>query len=167
MCHKKCTLVISQRIFVVKGLKVWLKACPKYHVSSQWEYHWICIWKRKFSVVYFRLHITHTLLVKNRPTKILSQNTRMILKLGRRNYTREFLWPAVVLTFFLKNTIQTQALTYTRIHSPLWMHARILYPMRTSDRLSRPIRSWNWRSYHRRIAIDGYVASYWKNILPL
>jgi hypothetical protein len=30
--------------------------------------------------------------------------------------------------FFLRNSVQTQALTYTRIHSTLWTHARTPYP---------------------------------------
>jgi hypothetical protein len=31
-------------------------------------------------------------------------------------------------SIFLRNTVQTQTCTYTRIHSSLWMHTRTLYP---------------------------------------
>lgn len=67
-------------------------------------------------------------------------------------------------TFFFINTVQTQTLIYTRIHSPLWTHTRTTYPMSTHGRPSRRIGSWNWGSHHRRLAVDGNIASHWMNI---
>jgi len=55
----------------------------------------------------------------------------------------------------------------TYMHSPLWTHTRTTYPMSTSDRQSRQSGSWDWRSHHGRLAIDGNVASHWKNIFLL
>jgi hypothetical protein len=60
-----------------------------------------------------------------------------------------------------------QAFIYMRIHSPLWRTHAHPTPMSTFERLSRQIGSWDWRSHHWRLAIDGNVASHWKNILPL
>ena len=44
------------------------------------------------------------------------------------------------------DTVQTQTLIYTRIHSPLWMHTRTT------------LSSWNLRSHHRHLVVDGNVS---------
>ena len=60
--------------------------------------------------------------------------------------------------------LQTQTLTYTSAHSSLWMHVRTPYPYEHlwRTKLDRQI-SWDWRSHHRRLTINGHVAYHWKN----
>jgi hypothetical protein len=67
------------------------------------------------------------------------------------------MWDLTSFCFF-RNTVQTQALTYTRIHSPLWTHACIPYPyehLRKTEladrvlRLMKSPRSPRYRQEHR------------------
>jgi hypothetical protein len=70
--------------------------------------------------------------------------------------------------FFFWETQYKRKRSYTRAYTHPYerTHAHPT-PMSTSERLSRQIRSWDWRSHHGRLAIDGNVASHWKNIPPL
>jgi hypothetical protein len=74
------------------------------------------------------------------------------------NFYLSFFWE----TQYKRKRSYTRAYThpYERTHA----HPT---PMSTSERLSRQIESWDWRSHHGRLAIDGNVASHWKNIPPL
>jgi hypothetical protein len=69
--------------------------------------------------------------------------------------------------FFLETQYKRKR-SYTRAYTHPYerTHAHPT-PMSTSGRLSRQIGSWDWRSHHGRLAIDGNVASHWKNIPPL
>jgi hypothetical protein len=61
--------------------------------------------------------------------------------------------------FFLETQYKRKR-SYTRAYTHLYerTHAHPI-PMSTFERLSRRIGSWDWRSHHRRLAIDGNVAS--------
>jgi hypothetical protein len=68
--------------------------------------------------------------------------------------------------FFLRNTVQTQALIYTRIHSPLWTHTRTPYPYEhlrktePTDRVLRLTKSPRAPRYRRecRLPLKEYSA---------
>jgi hypothetical protein len=58
--------------------------------------------------------------------------------------------------------------SHTRAYTHPYEHTHVHpTPMSTSERLNRRIGSWDWWSHHRRLAIDGNVASHWKDIPPL
>jgi hypothetical protein len=68
--------------------------------------------------------------------------------------------------FFLKNTVQTQSLTYTRIHSPLWPHTRTpspyehLWKTDPADRVLKLMKSPQAPRYRRerRLSLKEYSA---------
>jgi hypothetical protein len=69
---------------------------------------------------------------------------------------------APLATFFLERRYKrTRSPAYTQPYE--YIHAH-LTSMSTSGRLSRWIVSWNWRSYHRHLAVDGNITSHWMNI---
>jgi hypothetical protein len=67
---------------------------------------------------------------------------------------------------FFRNTVQTQALTYMRIHSPLWTHARTSFPYehlrktKLADRVLRLTKSPQVPRYRWvcRLPLKGYSA---------
>ena len=59
------------------------------------------------------------------------------------------------------NMVQTQALIYTYIHSPLWTHTLSLW---APPKDWAGISSWNLRSRRRHLVIDGNVSSHWMRI---
>jgi hypothetical protein len=60
--------------------------------------------------------------------------------------------------FFEKHSRRSHTRAYTHPYERTHAHPT---PMSTSGRPSRRIGSWNWRSHHRRLAVDGNVASHW------
>jgi hypothetical protein len=81
---------------------------------------------------------------------------------------RGFLLSMYVLfpSIFMRNTVQrrcSHTYAYTHPYKRTRTHAHHT-PMRTSEKLSRWIETWNRWSHHRRLAV--VVASHWKNIPP-
>ena len=136
-------------------------------------------------------HISHSSLLQMRTTDFATKHTGRTIcswlslcsqKENRAHWTST-LWN--ISLFFFRNTVQTQdadAHKRARILS-LWIHARNPTPMSTSERLSRqlwiflhtqpypyehlretePANPRDWRSHHRRSAVDGNVAYHWKH----
>jgi len=50
------------------------------------------------------------------------------VNMTRVMYTVRSLWTCILRVLLFFNTVQTQALIHTRIHSPLWTHTRTPYP---------------------------------------
>jgi hypothetical protein len=80
--------------------------------------------------------------------------------------TNVFYLHGYIIFFFLRNTVQTQALIYTRIHSPLWTHTRTPYlyehlrKTESADRVLRLTKSPRAPRYRRehRLPLKEYSA---------
>jgi hypothetical protein len=66
----------------------------------------------------------------------------------------------IVFLFFKKRSTNADA----HIHLPYERTHPHPTPMSTSGRLSRRTGSWNWRRHHKRLAVDGNIASQGMNI---